>query len=536
METKIHRLPDTVINQIAAGEVVENPASIVKELIENSIDAKAHRITVEIQGGGQQLIRVEDDGSGMGEADARLSLERHATSKIQSVDDLQTLQTMGFRGEALAAISAVSHFELKTADGSQATRILAEGGKIVAMEPCARNRGTTIEIQSLFYNVPARKKFQKSPSTNAAQVAKVVEVIALAHPEVSFTFISQGKKLFEAPAVSSWKERVEEVLGAYPHEVDFQREGLKIWGLLASPDRALANRSGQYLFINRRPIFSPLIARAVKEGYGTRIPENAFPSFVLFLDVAPERVDINVHPQKKEARFREEGQMFRLFEEAVAGAFGLPAFSEPISFDEPPVTENASFPAFSFPPRETPSFLFAEETSLPLSYTEKALAVLGSFFLLEKEGWVLVDLQAAHARVLFETLQKPQAASQALIWPLEIELTRSEAMQADTILEELQKMQIECRFLGQKTLVIDALPPFLEQKDFPEFFRTWQEGKKLEIVTDRFCRSRKKRYSLEEARLLWQKVQECTNHRYDPLGHPIWKKVEEEDFSKWMRG
>lgn len=506
MKQKILRLPASVVNQIAAGEVVENPASIVKELIENSLDAGAKRISVDIVAGGQQLIRVEDDGCGMSPDDALLSLERHATSKIQTVEDLQELATMGFRGEALAAISSVSHFELKTSDGT-GTRVLAEGGKVVAVEPCARNRGTTIEVRSLFYNVPARKKFQKSQSANSSQVTKIVEILALAHPEVAF--VLNGKEF----APSSQKVRIEEILGEHEHEV----KGKGISGFVAAPGKAMATRTGQYLFINKRPIFSPLLSKAVKEAFGTRIAEHAYPRFVLFLDIAPDMVDVNVHPQKREVRFRDEGAIFRLVQHAVESTFSPQnVFSEPISFDLPP--------AFSFAESvPTPTY---QEEELDFVFAERPLGVFGTYLILQRERLILVDLRAAHARVLFDSLKVEKGLSQALIWPLEIRLEPGETG------EGLHELGIECRVL-KRTLVVDALPPTLEAADFPTFFAEWREGKKMEQVTTEFCRKVKKSYSLDQAMALWRQAKGCL---YDPLGNVIAVEVAEEDLAKLMKG
>lgn len=515
MNPKILKLSPSVINQIAAGEVVENPASIVKELIENSLDAGAQRIAVDLVEGGFQLIRVEDDGCGMGPEDALLCLERHATSKLQTVDDLQTLQTMGFRGEALAAISAVSHFELKTSDGSLGTRVLSEGGNIVRVEPTARNRGTTIEVRSLFYNVPARKKFQKSASASAAQVTKVVETIAMAHPETSFSL--NGKEF----AGSSQKERIQEILGEHEHEVN----GANLSGFVASPAKAMATRAGQYFYINKRPIFSPLLSKAVKQAFGTRIAEHSHPRFVLFLEIDPEAVDVNVHPQKREVRFRDEGRVFRMVQEAVEKAFSPKMiFSEPISF--------TPLPAFSF--QETPYREEApplKEETLPLVFQEKPIAVLGSYLLLQKEGWILVDLRAAYARILYDSLRSSRGASQSLIWPLEIPLGPGEEERAMA----LSELGIECRIL-KKTLVIDALPSFLEAADFPSFFAEWKEGKNLEQISARLGRSVKKHFSLEIATFYWKKLRECSDCLYDPLGNPIFAEVSEEDLAKVIRG
>lgn len=505
MNQKISKLPDRVINQIAAGEVVENPASIVKELIENSLDAGAQRIGIEIVNGGQQLIRIEDDGCGMSPEDALLCLERHATSKIQAVEDLDQLATMGFRGEALAAIASVSHFELTTSDGI-GTQITAEGGRVIAVKPAARNRGTTIEIRSVFYNVPARKKFQKSASANAAQITRIVEIIALAHPEVAF---SLNRKTF---ASAGWKERIEEILGEHEHEV----KRANIFGFVASPAKAMASRTGQYVFINRRPIFSPLIAKAVKQGFGTRIPEHHYPRFVLFLEIPPDTVDVNVHPQKREVRFRDEGWIFRLVEEAVASTFALPVnFLNPLSFTPPPISFT---PTFSF---DEPLCL---SPSLPLVFPEKPLAILGSYLLLQKEHLILVDLRGAHARILFESLKEEKGASQALMWPLAIELDRGD----EGVAEALNALGIECRVLN-RTLVVDALPPFLEPSQFPDFFASWKGEKNIEQTSTRFCRMAKKQYSLDEGFLLWQRLQKCVDRLYDPLGNVIWVEMKEEE-------
>lgn len=524
MTQKIHRLPEAVINQIAAGEVVENPASIVKELIENSLDAGASHIDVQIVEGGQQLIRVEDDGSGMDPEDAVLCLERHATSKIGQIEDLQTLLTMGFRGEALAAIASVSQFELKTCREGVATRVVVEGGRITVVEPCARNRGTTIEVRSLFYNTPARKKFQKSASANASQVARVIETIALAHPEIAFSLSAGGKKSFDLPAQNR-KERIEEILGGHEHEIVFEQKGILISGYLASPQRAMINRSGQHLYINRRPIFSPLISRAVKDGFGTRIGEHAYPPYVLYLEIPPDLVDINVHPQKKEARFRDDGGIYRLFQDAVSSAFSSAptSFLEPISFTPPPL--------FSFAEEPKSNFVTREEPELKFTFTERPLAVMNGYLLLQKDHWLLVDLRAALSRILYESMSVEKGGAQALIWPLEIELLPGEEKMG----EELAQIGIECRLLGKKTLAIDTLPPFLEAAHFPEFLAKWKEGKKLGDATSRFCRSLKKTFLLDEAELIWRRLQKCTDRYYDPTGKPIWVEVKEADLERVLR-
>lgn len=513
MALKILKLSEEAINKIAAGEVVENPASIVKELVENSLDAGANRIEVTIEGGGILLIRVEDDGSGMNGEDALLSIERHATSKIRTAEDLESLETMGFRGEALAAISAVSRFELKTNDGTGGTSVQVEGGRILSVKPCARNRGTTIEMRSLFFNTPARKKFLKSPSANTALVIRNVETLALAHPEVAFSLVSQGEMVLQTDP-EEWTQRVKKIAGNMPIEI----AAGSIRGCLSLPQEAKSHRREQYLFINRRPIFSPVVARAVKMGYGTRLAENSHPGFVLFLEVPPEQVDVNVHPQKKEVRFSNEKEIFHLFQNAVSRSFGdeMDSFPTPLSFSPPP---------FSFA-EESPLIVPQNFKASPLIFdfpiSERPLAVIDHYLLLQREGFFLIDLQAAHARVLFETLTRQKTGAQMLLRPLEVVVENEETM------EELADLGIECRYIGKDTLAIDALPSWLDASHFDRFLGAWQKGKKKDDTALNYCRSLKKKYTLDEAISLWKALQNCQEPQLDPNLKPIWIKIQKQ--------
>jgi DNA mismatch repair protein MutL len=519
MVQKIVRLPIEVINKIAAGEVVENPASIVKELIENSLDAGAKQIDIAIEKGGCAALQIEDDGCGMGPEDAILSLERHATSKIRTEADLQQLATMGFRGEALAAISSVSKFCMKTSNGEVGTHIEVEGAKCEIL-PCARNPGTTVIVRDLFFNVPARKKFLKSPSANTAALVRMVESLALAHPEIGFSLKVDGKIALQA-FPEERRKRIETLLQPMPLEA----ASACVWGLLAAPEEAKVNRKGQHVFVNRRAVFSPLIARAVKMGYGTRIESQAYPSFVLFLDLSSELVDVNVHPQKKEVRIVDEGKVFRMVERAVAAAFekGAPSFARTLSFPQVP---------FSFAAEEAPTPPRFEQSPLGLSQaiTERPLAVVEGYFFLQAEELLLIDLAAARARVLYESLKEKKEPAQSLLWPIEIEV------EEEGIVEELENLGIECRWMGKKTLVIDALPSLLDPEDFPLFLRAWQEGKKLEFAARRYATLSKKRWSIEEAYLLWRQLLKCPDTLYDPGGRRIWDKIDAARLRKILEG
>lgn len=520
---KISLLSDLVADQIAAGEVVENPASAVKELMENALDAGASEIVVSIVEGGLSLLCVEDDGCGMDREDALLCLKRHATSKIRSVDDLEALATMGFRGEALAALSSISKLEIKTSDGTESCHIAVDGGAEVRMTPCVRNRGTTVVARSLFYNTPARLKFQKSPGANAAAVLKVVQTLSLAHPKVRFTLTSNGKVSLRCQQMD-WKLRAEELLGSFAHQV----KAPMVYGLLGSPSEGKVNRSGQMLYINRRPIFSPLIAKAVKEGFGTRMDESLFPTFLLFLDLPPDSIDVNVHPQKREVRFRNEGFVYQMVRNAVFQAFegieSSPAIlpweiGTPASFD---FTQELA----PLPPLAAPSFRL-EDAPLPIENVSKPLVLLGDFLLVQQiDAWQLVDLRGAEARVVFEAIEGKTCHKQQILWPIEY---RSE--NPEELVEALKELQFEARVLGKQMIAIDSLPENLEAKDVVEFIQalgTGKETRKVAAALTRTYRSVSRKYSLWEAGLIWEKLGKCADSRYDPLGRKIVTLVTKE--------
>lgn len=519
---KIYRLDDIEINQIAAGEVIENPASIVKELLENSLDAGAEEIRIEILKGGQELIEIEDDGCGMEKEDALLCLERHATSKIKKAEDLQRLTTLGFRGEALAAIAAVSHLQLTTSIDSLGIKLLSQGGILEKVEPFARNRGTTIRVGHLFFNAPARKKFLKSISACTQQIVKVVEIAALAHPKVAFFLTSDKKTIFSLERQEQ-RQRIETLLGPFKEEIS--KPG--IWGLLASSEEAKVQRRGQYLFVNRRPVFSPFISKAVQLGYGTRLMEGLYPPFVLFLDLLPKEIDVNVHPQKKEVRFSDEKKVFHLVERAVSDAFNdAPSFSSSLSFEEPLLRESCSFPIHPF---QVQSERYVEK-EFPLSFAERPLWVGGGFLILEKGGLFLVDLARARARVLFDCLKNKGRPQKSLPYPLEIAIDHEEEA-----LFELEKIGVEARLIGKKRIAVDSLPEEFDLKEFPEFFSFLRQMKKVEAAVTECCRRGKKHYSLDEALFLWNRLMKSSEIKVDPQGEKIWKELQPEDFALWLR-
>lgn len=311
---KVRLLPDHVANQIAAGEVIERPASVVKELVENSIDAGATRIEVEFRNGGTSLMRIEDNGAGMSHDDAMLSLERHATSKIEKVKDLDVLTTMGFRGEALPSIASVSKFQLQSreAESESGTEILIDGGKMVHVRDCGMPQGTRMTITKLFNTVPARRKFLKSKTTESAHIVQCVRLYALAHPEIGFSLLDDGRPLFQSPACNSLKSRIAEVFGKQIAnnliEVDASEDGLRLRGLIGKPNLSRSSRHEMLFFVNNRPIENKTLSYALVESYYGHIPKGRYPVAFLFLDLDPNRVDVNVHPAKREIRFRDEAK------------------------------------------------------------------------------------------------------------------------------------------------------------------------------------------------------------------------------------
>ncbi|KAB2959402.1 MAG: DNA mismatch repair endonuclease MutL, partial [Thermoanaerobaculia bacterium] len=305
---RIRILPDRLVSQIAAGEVVERPASVVKELLENALDAGATAVDVELEGGGARRVKVADDGSGMDRDDALLAFDRHATSKIASFEDLERVATLGFRGEALASIAAVSRVELLTAQApGDGTRVRVEGGRVLSAEPAARARGTTIEVASLFWNVPARRKFLKSRETELRRALEVVEGYALARPEVSFNARHEGRTLLEAPGLAAGGEglraRVAAVFGPRLESELAAIEAPGVWGLIGSPATARGRRT--FVFVNRRLVRDRAVLAAFYRAVREEWRSDEFPSLFLFLELPADEVDVNVHPQKAEVRFRD---------------------------------------------------------------------------------------------------------------------------------------------------------------------------------------------------------------------------------------
>lgn len=322
--SKIRVLPDALANKIAAGEVVERPASVVKELLENSLDAGARKINIEVEAGGKRLIRIVDDGEGMTRDDAIVAFERHATSKLRTAEDLETITTLGFRGEALPSIAAVSKLFLrtKTEKDVEGTEVEFQGSKLVAVRDIAYPGGTEIEVRDLFYNVPARRKFLKSDATESFHITNLVQHYALANSDKAFLLLNNGRDSLRVTAVGSLKERAYQILGSTLLnkllEVNREQGGLQITGFVSNPQEQRSSRDMQYLFVNRRFVRDLLIGRSLAEAYRSMMPSGTYPAAVLFIEVPPDEVDVNVHPAKTEVRFLHESAIFAFVRDAVA--------------------------------------------------------------------------------------------------------------------------------------------------------------------------------------------------------------------------
>ncbi len=497
--SRIHRLPPALANQIAAGEVVERPASVVKELVENAIDADATRITVVVEFGGKKLVSVEDDGVGMSAEDARLAVERHATSKIRSADDLAAILTLGFRGEALPSIASVSRFRLRTRERGalSGTEIRIDAGALVSAREVGAPEGTLIEVADLFYNLPARRKFLKADTAEAAQISRLVTQMALGYPEVGFTLRSRDRVLIEAPPAGSSEERFYQIYGDRPDLVPVSKQaaGLTVSGYIAALAEQGPVRGPQHVFVNRRLVKDRTIAHAISAAYSVASIKERSPEVHLFLEVPPDRVDVNVHPTKAEVRFLDQSLVHEVLRRALIDALGQgavpelvlqpgtqppaapPSFGQgilPASFWNPPAERSPNAPAWSPGPSgaATPpprvSITGGSETVQTLI---KPLTPLGQFrntfiIAVDDDGIAIIDQHVAHERILFEQvaerLTTGRVEVQALLTPVVLELTAGEHATLLSHVAELARLGFECEDFGGTSLRITAVPALLD--------------------------------------------------------------------------
>jgi len=501
MPRRIHVLPDALANQIAAGEVVERPASVVKELVENALDATATHIDIRIRNGGKTEIRVADDGTGMGRDDALLCFDRHATSKITSPDDLQALRSLGFRGEALPSIASVSRLVLETAEqGGVGTRVRVAGGRVQGVEDCARQRGTTVAVRNLFMNVPARARFLRSTPVETRAVVDVVLTLALAHLSAAFRLESNGRVLLDLPAAPDLASRVAELWGddaaARFFAVARDTDGVHVAGLVERPDAALAGPRRVHLFVAGRPFRDRELVWAAERAYRTTVPQGVRPSLLLYIGVAAGDVDVNVHPTKAEVRFRERWRVEAAIEAAIRTALGrvdssatldsqpvqprvpqlqqrtMPATPagtplNQLAFFVPAITRADVEPAHSAtagaPDPSTAGDVPAAGTHAVPASRPRLWQVHDTWIIAEaRSGLLIIDQHSAHERVLFQEMMHAFGnggfSSQRLLFPVTLRLTPSEYDVVDNLRTLFESAGFEIEPFGGRTVIVHAAP------------------------------------------------------------------------------
>lgn len=517
MEDIIQLLPDNIANQIAAGEVIQRPASAVKELLENAVDAGASIIKLIINDAGKALVQVIDNGKGMSETDARMAFERHATSKISKIEDLFRIKTMGFRGEALASIAAVAQVEIKTkrAEDELGTFIEIENSKVIKQEACATQLGTSISMKNLFFNVPARRNFLKSNASETRYIVEEFIRVSMAFPGVFFSLTSNGQEVFHLEAGNS-KQRIVQILGnSYSAKLVTVLEDtdyMMISGFIGKPETARKTRGDQYFFVNNRYIRSAYLNHAVNAAFEGIIPKESFPSYVLYIDLDPAQIDINVHPTKQEIKFEDEKIIYAFVQAAVKHALaqfsiapsldfslnadiqGLDAVSKPFSNEQlQSVVSSGLYKTFSqknqahliepnekselkhwkefYRPSTEPSIGKNEnttakqsvESSLQTPIFKQYFQIQGTYIIVTTDsGFILVHQQLAHERVLYDQLSaavtNQQSTTQKSLFPVTLELAASDGVLLNELLPELQTIGYQIEPFGQNSFVIQGTP------------------------------------------------------------------------------
>ena len=532
MPDLIRLLPDSVANQIAAGEVIQRPASAVKELLENAIDSGANSIELIVKDSGKTLIQIIDNGCGMSATDARMSFERHATSKIKEAADLFRIHTFGFRGEALASIAAISHVELKSKrhEDELGTQILIEGYAIKGQQPCACAGGTSIMVKNLFYNVPARRKFLKSDQAEMRHILEEFHRVVLVNPSIAFGLTSNGKVIFKLPS-ANLKQRISNVFGSNFHEkllaINLESSVVKITGFVGKPEAARRTKGEQYFFANHRYIRHPYLNHAVEDAFSDLIPEGHFPTYFIFLEVDPSTIDINIHPTKTEVNFQDNQTIYGTLRTAVKQAIGRFSLSSTLEFEteqsfntffpkdrpvvEPGIHVNVEFNPFS--KSGTPELrlspglrdeekdvrgwerLYENQNIQGENQTDNdATLTIGADFEQQqlsrgfmqlngrfiatrvKSGLMIVDQQAAHERVLFEKLIKKienkKAHSQQLLFPLTVNLSAPDAELVGELLDEFISIGFQIEHFGGNSFIIQGVPADLHAEEVQQLFES----------------------------------------------------------------
>ncbi len=524
MSDIINILPDSVANQIAAGEVVDRPAGAVKELLENAMDARASQIDLILKDAGRTLIQVIDNGCGMSDGDARLCFERHATSKIHRADDLFAIHTMGFRGEALASIAAIAQVELRTRqnDAELGTVVCIEGSQITDQHPEVCPPGTSLAVKNLFFNVPARRNFLKKDSVELSHIEEVFRRITLCHYDLGFTLQHNGKTLYDLRP-GSLLQRIAQLFGNYYKERMFNVEEstdiVTVKGFVGKPEYARRTRGEQYLFVNGRFIKHPALNAAVEKAYAEMLPDHSYPSYFIALQVDPSRIDVNIHPNKTEVKFVDDHALFAILRSAVKKALGQFTLATEISFDTPeefnviPAGKNqfTPEPKISYNPTYNPFHATPAQTRMHLSHDNREtkgngdgladlkelksvttdsllphseeLAAPASHSCLQLQnryivttlssGLAIIDQQRAHERVLYDRLiqsdNQASKQSQTLLFPINCNFSPADAELLGELLPDLREYGFAIEGIGQTTFVVTATPPDFKESELQTF-------------------------------------------------------------------
>ena len=588
MSDIIHLLPDSIANQIAAGEVIQRPASVVKELIENSIDAGADSIQLVIKDAGRSLIQVIDNGKGMSETDARMAFERHATSKIQTVDDLFALRTMGFRGEALASIAAVAQVELKTArkDEPSGTLLRISASQVEKQETIAANQGSIFSVRNLFFNVPARRKFLKSNETELRNIIAEFERIALVHPQITFELRHNDSEIFNLP-VAAIRQRILNVFGKRLNTklLTMQAETslVSVSGFVGTPDSSKKSGALQYFFVNNRFMRHPYFHRAVMQAFDPFIPAGEMPNYFIYLTVDPASIDVNIHPAKTEIKFENEQAIWviinSIVKESLArssaipslefnreGAVELPVYTQkPIPAEAPKIHYQSGYNPFT---EKRPSGnllknmekLYADqpfaspEPAMPAEWTAERATIFsfkGKYLVSSlKSGLVIIDQHRAHIRILYDgymqQINQKKGVSQGLLFPEIISFTPREATVLPCLLDDLAYIGFDLADLGNNTYSINGIPSGLENTDIIETLQDMTD-KALETgceikeeiseslaltLARKAAISHNKFLSEEEADSLIAKLFASNGPNYTPDGKCILSIISEEELEK----
>lgn len=526
----IKKLPEDTVKKIAAGEVILDPASCVKELIENSIDAGAKRIKIEIERGGKEVIKVSDDGEGIKYEDIPKSIQRFSTSKIEKIDDLKIVKSLGFRGEALASIAEVSFLKIesKHRDEPYGGKIVVEGGKVKSFEEIARSTGTTVVVEKLFFNLPARRKFLKSDSYEAKKVTEVVRVYASIFEFIEFVFISEGKRIFHL-FPSSLKERISLLFPDVEKElmeVRHEHPLLSLQGLFEPPD--IPERSIPYpvIAVNQRPIRYRTISRAVENAYKNTFNKN--PWYILRLSIKPELLDVNIHPSKREVKFHDE----RFLHDFIIQILKQKIVPETKEVAPSPYYSGEETSPFEFPGRDR-----GREENL-IFWQLKNTYILAQI----KSGFIIIDQHAAHERILFEQIIKKERKKQKLLFPVTVHLDTYSMELYKNIKKRLEDMGIKTRIFGENTVLVETIPDDarLTVKEIEELFKEMGENKEVledddEMAKMIACKAAIKAgtpLSQEEMEALINKLFACKTPYFCPHGRPTILRFTLEEIEK----